>query len=109
MENKKLAQEILQMARLDQKTRKSIIKYASTWKKVQEIDRANLVKLKRIVSRFGWPTITLVGKRASRMAWLLVQHADSDVKFQEQCLELMKKEKEIGLEPFEDHKKKLLW
>lgn len=92
MKNKKLAQEILQMAKLDQDARKSFTMVASSWKRVQEIDRINLVKLKKIVRRFGWPTITLVGKKASHMAWLLVQHADSNVRFQEYCLELRRKE-----------------
>ena len=32
----------------------------------------------------------MVGKKGSHLAWLLVQHADSDVKFQEYCLKLMK-------------------
>lgn len=47
--------------------------------------------MRRIVREFGWPTISLVGKRASYWAWLLVQHADADAKFQEYCLKLMKK------------------
>lgn len=30
------------------------------------------------------------------MAWLLIQHADSDVEFQQYCLELMEREVESG-------------
>ena len=47
-------------------------------------------QMKRIVNKYGWPTRKLVGKRASNFAWLLVQHADNDVKFQEFCLKLIK-------------------
>ena len=46
--------------------------------------------MKQIVRKFSWPTISMVGKKGSHLAWLLVQHADSDVKFQEYCLKLMK-------------------
>jgi len=38
----------------------------------------------------GWPTRSKVGSHASEMAWLLVQHADHDRAFQQQCLDLMR-------------------
>lgn len=93
MINKTLAQEILGMARLDQSVRK-------LGKEMSHVDQKNLVRMKQIVAAFGWPVISLVGKRASHMAWLLVQHADTDLKFQEYCLSLMKeaaKNKEVML------------
>jgi len=89
MENKKLARIILQMVKLDQKVRKAYEKNSSLLKKMEEIDRSNLTKMKQVVEKFGWPTLTLVGKKASYSAWLLVQHADNDVRFQERCLRLM--------------------
>lgn len=93
MRNAKLAKEILRMTKLDQKVRKAYIKNLTVYngKKLQAIDIENLKKMKRIVKEFGWPTTPLVGKKASHSAWLLVQHADSDIKFQEYCLRLMKK------------------
>lgn len=84
MINKALAKNILQMARLDQRARK-------TGEGIGRIDKVNTARMKEIIRKFGWPTISLVGKRASRMAWLLAQHADSDVNFQKQCLRLIKK------------------
>jgi len=50
--------------------------------------------MKKIVRELGWPTIQKVGKKASYNAWLLVQHADQNLKFQEKCLSLMIKEQE---------------
>jgi hypothetical protein len=47
--------------------------------------------MKEIVREIGWPTISKVGKVASNMAWLLVQHADHDSAFQEDCLNILKK------------------
>ena len=46
------------------------------------IDKQNNAELKRIIREYGWPTISLVGKKASSNAWLLAQHADKDQKFQ---------------------------
>lgn len=54
------------------------------------IDVKNTKNLKKIVQRFGWPTYDLVGFTAAKGAWLIVQHADHDIKFQKECLILMK-------------------
>jgi len=54
-----------------------------------KVFRENTLVLKKIVLTHGWPSIDLVGKRASRYAWLLVQHADHDLSFQKKCLGLM--------------------
>lgn len=94
MKHKKLEKEILQMAKIDQKIRKSYLKNPSFSKQLEKIDTSNLNKMKKIVKKFGWPTISLVGKQVSHFAWLLVQHADKDVDFQEYCLELMIKARE---------------
>lgn len=55
------------------------------------VDRRNTQWLKNVVKRYGWPSISLVGKEGSTEAWLLVQHADLDPGFQRRCLELMAK------------------
>lgn len=84
--NKNLAKLINKMAVIDQKMRKKAMK-TGIWDK--KIDKKNTLKIKKIIERYDWPTINLVGKKASRNAWLLVQHADHDVKFQKKCLKLM--------------------
>ncbi len=56
------------------------------------VDEENTRRLGQIVERQGWPTFSLVGKDGAKAAWILVQHADHDPKFQRKCLELMKKE-----------------
>ena len=96
MKNNKLAKEILQMVKVDQKIRKIYLKSPFFSKKIERVDNLNLEKMKGMVKKFGWPTIQLVGKRASSLAWLLVQHADYDLKFQKHCLRLMKKEAKRG-------------
>lgn len=54
--------------------------------------KEHVANLKKIISKHGWPTIRLVGKKASWGAWLLAQHADSNKAFQKYALKLMKKE-----------------
>lgn len=56
----------------------------------ESLDKENTEYLKDVVEKHGWPTISNVGWEASQAAWLLVQHADHDLEFQSQCLELMK-------------------
>jgi hypothetical protein len=56
---------------------------------IKEADEANTKRLAEIVEQHGWPTNTLVGQDGANAAWLLVQHADRNHKFQRKCLDLM--------------------
>jgi hypothetical protein len=62
---------------------------AELWAGISNIDADNTVWLKGIVNEIGWPAYSDVGKDGGEAAWLLVQHADADPKFQRQCLDLM--------------------
>ncbi len=53
------------------------------------IDRANTAELKDLLKIHGWFTISEFGKEADGNAWLLVQHADHDVAFQKQVLDIL--------------------
>lgn len=99
--NRRLSREITNMAETDQKWRAKIIEYSKAGEKsakinkiclkIQTIDKRHTNRLKEIVAQYGWPTISLVGKDASNKAWLIVQHADNNLNFQEKCLGLIKK------------------
>lgn len=82
-----IALEIQRMAAEDQKMREQSEKDDS-WDDV--VDVKNSSRMKEIVGEIGWPTIAKVGSDAAYKAWLLVQHADHDVDFQNECLQLMK-------------------
>jgi hypothetical protein len=56
---------------------------------VQKFDEENTQWLKQTVQQRGWPTKSMVGSDGANAAWLLVQHADADIKFQRKCLDLM--------------------
>jgi hypothetical protein len=58
---------------------------------VKKVDQENTERLAEVVDEHGWPAISLVGRDGSHAAWLLVQHADADPKFQRKCLNLMAK------------------
>ncbi len=57
--------------------------------RLKDEDHQNLTWLKAVVSKHGWPGKSLVGGQAAKDAWLLVQHADQDREFQQQCLNRM--------------------
>jgi hypothetical protein len=59
----------------------------SNWIKA---DSLNLLEAKSIVNAFGFPGYDLVGTSTSNNFWSLIQHADNDVVFQEDCLRQMK-------------------
>jgi hypothetical protein len=63
--------------------------YENLFAAVPKIDEENTRWLKQIVEQRGWPTISMVGSDGASAAWLLVQHADADIKFQRKCLDLM--------------------
>ena len=92
-----LASEINNMTKVDQEIRDKFIQEisgdkqftAKTAKAMNEIDHVNTERMKWIVLKFGWPTPAMVGVESCSNAWLLVQHADADHRFQKQCLKLI--------------------
>ncbi len=79
----KIASELKKMVVIDQDMRERN-QMDST------VDARHTERMKEIVDEIGWPTISKVGKDASHKAWVLVQHADHDLPFQQLCLSLMK-------------------
>jgi len=54
----------------------------------QFVDSTNLVYVKALIDRYGWPGKSFVGGRGNYAVWLVIQHADLET--QEKCLPLMK-------------------
>lgn len=57
----------------------------------KQIFESNYLKIKSIYEDIGYPSISKYGKENSYNYWLLVQHCDNDVLFQENILKKMKK------------------
>ena len=82
--NHALARKINLMAKRDLSFQKLL------WDKVDGADEAayqkitdkNTKKLKKIIEEHRWPTVSLVGKKASYNAWLIAQHSNNDRAFQ---------------------------
>jgi hypothetical protein len=55
-----------------------------------KVDRHNTEQLKRFVDHYGWPTLRAWGHEAERAAFLIAQHADHDVAFQEKVLVILR-------------------
>ncbi len=92
-----LADELVAMARADQAVRNEAIQRpgdATIFKAWHEVDTRNETRLKAILAEHGWPTATLVGPKAARAAWLMVQHASAP--FLKTCLPFMKRAAERG-------------
>lgn len=93
-----LAQQILTLAAKDQKARYHLfnlehdLNSSHTAKErarlaIEAVDRENLLAIRAIFEEYSFPTRSLVGKEASHRFWVLVQHADRDVEFQEKVVE----------------------
>jgi type 1 glutamine amidotransferase len=111
--DRSLRHELLAMMKEDQRIRKAVLKEMARKgasplhnqpitdpavlkviqdgaRRMADVDKKTLSRMKEIVDRYGWPGKTLVGTDGAHAAWLLVQHADTDRAFQERCLKLMK-------------------
>ncbi|MET0330536.1 MAG: DUF6624 domain-containing protein [Dyella sp.] len=96
-----LRKQLYGMVVADQSVRNSFVKEGMKpdspfHKKLQEVDRQNLVALKAIFSKSGFPTMAMIGRDGVSTVFLLVQHADEDRAFQKHALELAKPLMERG-------------
>jgi Family of unknown function (DUF6624) len=63
------------------------------WPNVEaaRIDVANTDRLRAIIAEHGWPGRVLVGDEGAEAAWLIAQHADSQLDFQREALALLER------------------
>ena len=103
-----LRKEINLMALNDQKMRYQRIQTKSDStievinQQIIKSDLQNLNRAKEIVRQYGWPKISQIGKDGQNNLWLIIQHADQDVQFQQalQAMEKLKGSKEINMENY---------
>ncbi len=70
---------------LQQDARATDADKAALQERMRTIDATNLKQVQEIIDVCGWPK----DKKASHTAWLLVQHADSDIAFQKKAKDLL--------------------
>lgn len=97
-----VCRKIETMVAVDQLLREAMVRPDDGWdpavwkafmrelaQRTSAVDRENTAALKGLVERYGWFNVSTFGEEADRNAWLLVQHADQDVAFQKQILEVL--------------------
>ena len=58
----------------------------------QRVIRTNFPAVKRILDMYGYPTHARVGQQSTQHYFLLVQHSDFDLAFQQRALKMMRRE-----------------
>lgn len=91
MAEPELRDELLEMQEADQAERTSAEAPAVSG------DRERTDRLREIIDDHGWPTCDLVGEDGNSAAWVIAQHSDQDVEFQQEALELMRETAAEGL------------
>lgn len=102
--NTELQKQLIEMGKEDQKHRTELMellekvngpdkdklmpRYMQLVDAQDAIDKKLLQQLESIIAQHGWPTISLVGKEASGVAFLIIQHAD--LEYQKKYLPLLK-------------------
>ncbi len=116
LQNPSLRKELLVRVGRDQAVRKKLIDRAkekgldigsqeflaqaeTLLKELQEVDDDNRRWFKGVVDRHGWPGRSLAGAKGAEAAFLLAQHANRDLSFQNRCLQLMEQAPAGEVEP----------
>lgn len=98
--NKPYREALLRIGDDDQRYRRMIDSVSRTFgwqssqmgdlgRQIQSVDSVNLQELEKLITQFGWPTRTMVGKRSCMAAWLVIQHSELPV--QEKYLPMIEK------------------
>ena len=89
MKHKNIAERINQMANNDLKLRNELIQKGELGngynKEMEELHNHNSVLLDAIIDEIGYPTIDLVGEKASDATWLIIQHSIGNPAFMRKC------------------------
>lgn len=88
MKQELIAHQIIQMAEKDKSARNE---NPLDWNKIRLIDAENRARIKQLVKKYGYIKPEVFGEKASKSAWLLIQHFPiSSIKFMEFYLQLIR-------------------
>jgi hypothetical protein len=95
-----LARELSAMAQEDQRVRADLAWDGHLFRgyhpRMAEVHSRNAERLREIIDQHGWPGRTVVGDRAGRAAWLILQHAIAYPQLMRSGLELIREASERG-------------
>ncbi|MBA5793431.1 hypothetical protein H1R17_09990 [Flavobacterium sp. xlx-214] len=85
--------ELIQMEKHDLHVREKLLKENKLTSgydlEMENVHQSNAKRLREIIDKIGFPTISKVGRKASDAAWLIIQHAISEPIFMENSYKLM--------------------
>lgn len=85
-----LRDELVAMQRDDQAERTGAPSLPPGTKLPPTQDFTRTSRLQEIIAEHGWPTTDLVGEDGAAAAWLVAQHSDFDLEFQQEAVGLMR-------------------
>jgi len=95
MDYNTFAKRIIELKNLDLALREKLIQSGQLEQgynmAMETLHNSNAKALDQIIEKIGYPTILKVGEKASKAAWLVIQHAISQPPFMKKCFELLKK------------------
>ena len=93
-EYKEISKELIQLAKVDSEVRDRLLaegKLSDGYNpEMKQTHVQNSQRLREIIAKIGFPTISKVGIEANDAAWLIIQHSISEPKFMKESLEVMK-------------------
>ena len=101
--NQQLFEQLMALKQRDVETRSLLLRqgrlYSGYAEEMQEVHRENARELDELVSRHGWPGLSLVGLEGCRAAWLIAQHSICTPALQRRFLALLTSAAENGEVP----------
>ena len=98
--NQQLLNDLMSMKQRDIDTRSRLLRegklYSGYDPEMQQVHRENAVELDSLISKYGWPGISLIGLEGSRAAWLIAQHSICTPELQRKFLAFLSKASESG-------------
>ncbi|KAB7619485.1 DUF6624 domain-containing protein [Alkalilimnicola sp. S0819] len=90
-----LQQQLVELAERDQRVLEELFQAGELpstdyHPRMRQIHEENAATLRRVIAQYGWPGRHLVGAEGTKAAWLVAQHAVSDLLFMKECLVLLK-------------------
>jgi len=93
MNNHKFAKELIELADKDLFIREKILSRDELSEgyhpEMKRVHQSNAKRLREIIAKIGYPTISKVGEKASYAAWLIIQHSISEPRFMKGCYAMM--------------------
>ncbi len=93
MNNKDIAEKIIELKNADLKLRNKLIQDGQLGEgyneEMRQLHNSNAEALDEIINTIGYPTIDKVGKAANQAAWLVIQHAIEQPHFMKKCAKLL--------------------